>query len=484
MPWTPNFKKGVDLPVWDWLAFFPGGTVQPGSANCYDGVRYMYWVVQTGTGTAGSASTTLLYRYDTWTEGWQYLANTTSGNNGLDIEFDAIRNVVYIIHGVGLTSWQVFNLNLTAVSICGVTCNAWALTTMTPVLPAAANISASIALPSDLDVPATIDSGTLTTGSTSTVVNDTTNATWGQGMVGLQMRLTSGTYTGQSRTIVSVQGPTQLTVSPAFGGAPGLDTYVIEQQEGIATAGAVGTLTDGAEAWAVNQYANMDVILTGGTGSGQRRRIASNTATVLTLAGAQAGNARTGNFGVAPDATSTYKIVPSSDFLYFQGGTTSAVLYKIDVATGATVPTWTTLASAPATPGGGANLMVPQAYAPYSLILTRGGVTATWYLYSIGLNTYATPTVFVGSETFTTGATMALIHGKRRMFIQKESSTRLYALNLVTGVLEPFGTLPYAAPSANDGHRGRYIKSVDGVEWLYFLRAGGQEFFRCALEWL
>lgn len=485
MPWTPNFRLGIDAPVWDWLSMFPGGNSNPGTANTYDGVRYMYWVIQTGTTTAGSASTTVLYRYDTWTDAWQYLANTTSGNQGLDIEYDSIRNILYIIHGVTLTSWQVFNLNTTAVTVFNQSCAAWVLTTITTVLPAAANIGASITMTSDTDVAAQIDSGALTGTPTTTVLYDTTGASFGSGMVGLQIRMTSGTQSGASRTIVSVQSASQLTVAPAFAGAPAAgNTYVVEQQQDTATAGTTTTVTDTKQAWTTNQYSNMDVVILSGTGSGQRRRLASNTATVLTLAAAVTGNPRTGAFGVAPDATSVYQIVPSSDFLYFQPGSTSAALYRIDANTGANATAWATLTSAPNTPGGGANTFFPASYAPYSIIMLRGGATNNVYQYSIGLNTWATPTVFTGSETFTTGATAAMLHGKRRILIQKEGSTRLYALDLTTGILEPFGTLPYANPATYEGKRARFIRTPDGVEWLYILRASGPEFFRVATEWL
>lgn len=484
MPWAPNLKLGVDIPVWDWLSFFPAGNSNPGTGNAYDGVRYMYWAVQTGTTTAGTSSTTTLYRYDTWTDAWQFLATLTSTNQGLDVEYDPVRNVVYVLHGNALTSWQVFNLNTVAVTICGVVCNAWALTTMTPVLPIAGQLSGSFTLPEDLSVAATQDGGTATAGSTSTLIFDTAGASFGLGLVGLQVRFTSGALAGQSRTILSVQGPGQLTVGPAFTGAPGVgDAFVVEMVADVATAGAVGTLTDTKQTWAVNQYANMDVLITAGTGVGQRRRIASNTATVLTLAGAVTGNARTGNFGVAPDATSAYRIVPSSDFLYFQPGNASSALYKIDLVANPAAA-WTALASAPAAAGGGANTVSPVNYAPYSILMLRGSATATYYVYDIGLNTWRTPTVLAGSETFTTGATMAMLHGKRRMMIQKEGSNRLYALDLTTGILEPFGTMPYAAPSTYDGHRARFVRTPDGVEWLYIMRASGAEFFRIAVEWL
>lgn len=77
-------------------------------------------------------------------------------------------------------------------------------------------------------------------------------------------------------------------------------TFNTALDSGTATAGAATTLTDASKAWTVNAYANKVVKITGGTGSGQVRTIASNTATVLTVDTAWATN---------PDATSTYEIV-------------------------------------------------------------------------------------------------------------------------------------------------------------------------------
>lgn len=68
---------------------------------------------------------------------------------------------------------------------------------------------------------------------------------------------------------------------------------------GTATAGSSTTLTDSAKAWTTNQHANRALVITGGTGAGQSRRIASNTGTVVTVTTA---------FTVTPDATSTYAI--------------------------------------------------------------------------------------------------------------------------------------------------------------------------------
>jgi len=68
---------------------------------------------------------------------------------------------------------------------------------------------------------------------------------------------------------------------------------------GTATAGTTTTLTDTTKAWTVNGYQNRVVRITSGTGVGQVRNIASNTATALTVSTA---------WTTTPDATSAYVI--------------------------------------------------------------------------------------------------------------------------------------------------------------------------------
>lgn len=84
---------------------------------------------------------------------------------------------------------------------------------------------------------------------------------------------------------------------------PGEDASVTagtsQQQTGIATSGAVNNLTDTAKAWTVDEHAARKVEITAGTGAGQIRRIASNTATALTPET---------DFATAPDITSEYRI--------------------------------------------------------------------------------------------------------------------------------------------------------------------------------
>lgn len=478
-----NYSKGSDTPAWQWLPFCP--FVNYHGADCsYDGTRFIYYAMQYGT-TATSASTTSLLRFDTWNHGWQVLATLTSGNRGLTITHDNTRNIIIIAHGAALTSWQVFNLNDTNVVISGVNCAPWVATTITTVLPLAADYGATFLTINPADIPAIIENGSLTSGSTSTILKDANTTTaFADKMVGLQIRLTSGAYATQRRFVTSVTDGSTLVVGTAFGGAPALgDTYIVELPQGSVTSSTTSTLVDTVSSWTTNQYANSDVVIVSGTGAGQKRRIASNTGNTLTLATAVTNNANTGNWTTTPDTTSVYKIQPSSDFLYYQPGSTSAAMYKLDLNTGSTATTWTTLTSMPAAPSGGANIVWPDSLGAFSLLSMRGNASANFYIYNIGTNAWVTPTWRTGVETFTTGSGSTVWDGQRKLIVQKDSTTRLYALNLSTRQLEPLATVPYANPAAYEGKRLKYVKTPDGAEWLYVLRAGGSEFFRVPLEW-
>lgn len=485
-----NFKKGTDLPAWHWLSQYPPGASDPGTSNVYDGSRYMYWIVQRGTTTAGTASTTELYRYDTWTDGWQFMATMTSGNQGIDIEYDAGRNVLYIMDGAALTSWHVYNLNRTSVTIAGVACAAFALTTMTPVLPATSTTGASFTQPEDTGLATVLDStGIAGAGGSSTSVVPSTDF-FTPAHLGSQITFTSGTQNGKTGIITALSAPAAgapavATISGNLTGGPAAgDTFGVARPSGTATgAQTTGTLQDTTNTWPVNQYSNWDVVITSGTGAGQRRRIASNTAAILTLAGAVTGNANTGNWTTTPDATSVYQITPSNDFLYFLVGNSTTAFWKIDLSSTAP-PAWVSLAVTPAAIGGGSNTMFPGSMSPGYIWGLRGSGTSTIYYYNIGTNAWATLTTFFGGQNFNTGANSATLSARKKLWIQKDTANHTYMLDLTTGLVDAGPMVPYATPSGIDGKRTRYIKTADGVEWLYALRAGGQEFFRCPVEWL
>lgn len=92
---------------------------------------------------------------------------------------------------------------------------------------------------------------------------------------------------------IALIGPALTNVTPATGTATG-----------TASAGSAGsnttfgTLTDGTQTWTVNDFRGKLIEILTGTGAGQIRAIASNTATAITIAGAW----------TAPTGTSTYAI--------------------------------------------------------------------------------------------------------------------------------------------------------------------------------
>ncbi len=63
------------------------------------------------------------------------------------------------------------------------------------------------------------------------------------------------------------------------------------------------TLNDTSQSWAANLFTNESITITGGTGSGQSKTIASNTVTQVTVTSAWA---------TTPDTTSTYRITPNT----------------------------------------------------------------------------------------------------------------------------------------------------------------------------
>ena len=119
MAFSANLRKGTDIPTWDWLSFFPQGPTYHGTSHAWDGTRYLYWLSQTGS--TGAASTTTLWRYDTYSDAWQYLATTTNSYLGVDLEHDPVRNVLIMTTGNNTTEWRVFNLNQTSVTMLGQT---------------------------------------------------------------------------------------------------------------------------------------------------------------------------------------------------------------------------------------------------------------------------------------------------------------------------------------------------------------------------
>lgn len=76
------------------------------------------------------------------------------------------------------------------------------------------------------------------------------------------------------------------------------------------------SLTDAGLALEPGRYANHRLLITGGTGAGQNRRIVTHTDKVFTIPR---------SWDVEPDGTSTYEVWPDFDRIYFSGGAASAM---------------------------------------------------------------------------------------------------------------------------------------------------------------
>ena len=136
---------------------------------------------------------------------------------------------------------------------------------------------------------ATAQSTATPTGGTSTTLVDTTKS-WGvNAFANKTVEITAGPMGLVSRTILSNTSNT-LTISGVW---PVTDA-------GGANSGTSNTLTDLTKLWTANAFNGFTIELTGGTGAGQSRVVASNTATVITVTSAWA---------TIPDSSTSYQIL-------------------------------------------------------------------------------------------------------------------------------------------------------------------------------
>lgn len=238
---------------------------------------------------------------------------------------------------------------------------------------------------------------------------------------------------------------------------------------GTATAGGASTLTNSAKNWATNQWANSQIRITAGTGAGQIRNVASNTATVITVSAA---------WTVTPDATSQYSFEGNDDFIYFMGNN-AVTMYRYSISGNA----WTSLspvaarAGAPGLGAGGSWIHSVSA-ADWTnenaiqngryIFSFRGGASAALDRYDIAGNTWAAMTYAPATETFTTGTKYA--YCKDRLYIQKEATGRWFAYDFAEDAMQPWGTMTYPQGAALLGDTAFDVTYKDGateIDYIY-----------------
>jgi len=246
----------------------------------------------------------------------------------------------------------------------------------------------------------------------------------------------------------------------------------VNYASGTATAGTSSTLTNSSKTWATNQWANYQIRITSGTGIGQIRTIASNTATIVTIGSA---------WSTTPDATSAYAIEGNEDFIYLLGNS-AITMYRYSISANA----WTTMT--PTT----ARAAVPGAGMSADFVLkTKNSVWADEsniqdgrYIYSLRGNTTTSidrfdiaggtsgagawaNVIYGGNETFGNG-TNATAFGAQ-IYIRKDNLHRFFAYSVTGNFLSPLAVNFVADGSAVAGHR-LWVKSLDEVNtvtWLY-----------------
>jgi hypothetical protein len=241
---------------------------------------------------------------------------------------------------------------------------------------------------------------------------------------------------------------------------------------GTATAGGASTLTNSAKTWTVNQWANSQVRIVSGTGAGQIRTIASNTATVLTTSAAWTTN---------PDATSVYSIEGNDDFIYYMGSA-AVTLFRYSISAG----TWTTLsptaarAAAPAVGMSGHWIWeaTDAAWTNESAILNgryiysfRGGAGAVLDRYDIAANTWASALTYApATEVF--GAGSKYVYRNNAIYVQKDATGRWFRYNVVTSEQDGWSTTTYTQGAAIAGDTSFDVRYTDGateIDYVYMV---------------
>lgn len=268
---------------------------------------------------------------------------------------------------------------------------------------------------------------------------------------------------------------------------------------GTATSSSVNTLVNVSKTWTVNQWTNYIVRIISGTGAGQTRTIASNTNTTLTISV---------NWAVNPSSDSVYVIDGNEDYLYLIGNAAvTAYRYQINGGTtstagtayGGTSNTWTTLSPAVARPtapnvGMSGNWVFnvnDTNWTNENSILNgrriysfRGNGTSALNYYDIPSNSWLAADLVYGNqyESFTTGS--AFDYDMNDIFIQKDTTGRLFRYNIPENRLAPLSTLIYAQSTAHVGDKMWTKVVVDGdtrIVFIYFILNNVAIMFRLML---
>jgi hypothetical protein len=252
---------------------------------------------------------------------------------------------------------------------------------------------------------------------------------------------------------------------------------------GTATAGASTTLTNSAKTWATNQWANYQIRITGGTGQGQIRTIASNTGTAITVSAAWTTN---------PDATSVYVIEGNDDFIYLMGSN-AVTLYRYSISGNS----WSTLsptaarAAAPSTGMSGHwvyGVAEDSRWTDESSIINgrriysfRGGAGALLDYYDIAANTWVSGVTYSpGTETLTTGA--KYVYSGDYLYVQKDATGRWFRYSFAQQSMDGWSVNVYPSGAAIVGDTAYdVVEPETGIRFIQYALNTSNIVMRCMI---
>lgn len=273
-------------------------------------------------------------------------------------------------------------------------------------------------------------------------------------------------------TISLTSGPSSISSDHKLVSTPSyIDGGFKSFATGTATAGGASTITNGAKNWAVNQWANYQIRITAGTGSGQVRTISSNTATVITVSSA---------WTTQPDNTSQYTIEGNDDFIYWFGNSGTSVLrYAI------TAGTWSSLATRTA-PGAGVSGnwiydVTETDWTDENNILNgrriysfRGANGNILDFYDIPSNAW-TSNIDYSPKNDTWGTGTSYVYNKNFIYIHQNNGGRWIRYNLATRNTDGWHNTAYPQPSSTNSEKAFYYVYKDGgteIPFIYFMLHG------------
>lgn len=246
-----------------------------------------------------------------------------------------------------------------------------------------------------------------------------------------------------------------------------MDNAYLNFSTGNVAAATATTLQAGGKSWATNQWANSQVRIVSGTGAGQIRTIASNTADTLTVP------AWTTN----PDNTSTFQIQGNDDFIYYVGNG-AVTLYRYSISAN----TWSTLApgvARAAAPGAGMHAhwvwgaletdwtnesAIQNGRYIYSF---RGGASAAIDRYDIAANAWAAISYAPAVETFSAGSSYTLVDGD--IYVGKEATGRWFRFRCATAEMDGWNTQLYPHGAALVGDTSFDVTYFDGATRIHYV---------------